>query len=75
MDIGKILLKLRAERDRLEVAIEALDALESERKKKGAHKKRNPTTRRTENLATGATRSQGLGQKLARVIPIRKFGS
>jgi hypothetical protein len=76
LDIGKILLKLKAERKRLDVAIQALSALENERKKKGANKKRYPTLPRTATASGVDARALARREKqLARVIPIRKFGS
>jgi hypothetical protein len=76
LHIGKILRKLKAERDRLEVAIQALSALDKERKKKGANKNRYPAIPRTAKASGGNMRALALQErKLARVIPIRKFGS
>jgi hypothetical protein len=59
----------------LEVAIQALSALDRERKKKGAKKKRYPAIPRAAKASSGDTRSLLQQEQLGRVIPIRKFGS
>lgn len=79
MDIGEILLKLKAERERLDVAIRALSALDKARSKKAmlaSAKKRQPAAPRLPGKLRARTPSPGpQGGESAQVIPIRKFGS